>query len=231
MKLAAIYNVFDGEELLAGSVDSVAKDVDVFIFVVSTVGQSGERYNGGLQAVQSLQLENKVIIISNDRERKKRNIGIQEAKRLGCSHFILMDCDEYWHGLDRTQIDCVHRLYTYFKEPTYQLDPPEDYYVPGICTLHPNTRVGYFNCGFYCDPTRMPNHQLKLGTTWMHHYSYIRNNIDLKIRNSSAVVNIQAKRQQLESDLKLAEPGYFCEFWQKSIILVPNYFHINLGNI
>jgi hypothetical protein len=137
-----------------------------------------------------------------------------------------MDCDEYWHGLDRTQIDCAHRLYTYFKEPTYQLDPPEDYYVPGICTLHPNTRVGYFNCGFYCDPTRMPNLKLTEGKSWMHHYSYIRANIDRKIRNSSAVVNIQAKRQELETDLKLAETGYFCEFWQKTIILAPNYFNI-----
>ena len=230
MKLAAIYNVFDGEELLAGSVSSVAKDVDVFIFIVSTVGQSGEEYWGGWEAVAKIECPNRQIIISNDRELKKRNIGIQEAKRLGCTHFILMDCDEYWYGLDRTQIDCAHRLYTYFKDPTYQLNPPEEYFVPGICTLKPDTKVGAFNCGFYCDPTRKPNHRLKEGESWMHHYSYIRANIDRKIRNSSASFNIEAKRKELETDLKSAESGYFSEFWQKTIILVPNYFNISLSN-
>lgn len=226
MKLAAIYNVFDGEELLEGSVKSVQKDVDVFIFVVSTVGQSGEEYLGGLKAVMQLELKDKIVIEDNRKELDKRNHGLQCAREHGCTHFILMDCDEYWQGLDRSQIDTAHRLFTYFKEPTLQLDPPEDYFVPGICTMRNNTKVGSFNCGFWSDPTRRPNHKLTEGSSWMHHFSYVRKDIERKIRNSSARVNIERKKQELLVDLENASPGYTVKFYQKSCKLVLNLFDI-----
>jgi hypothetical protein len=226
MKLAAIYNVFDGEELLAGSVRSVQNSIDLFIFVVSTVGQSGEFYSGGLEAVEQLQLKKKIVVISNEKELRKRNIGLQKAREQGCTHFILMDCDEYWNVLDRSQIDTAHRLFTYFKHPTLQLTPPEDYYVPGICTLKSSTKVGAFNCGFWSDPTRRPNHKLTEGKDWMHHFSYVRKDIERKIRNSSARRNIQAKQDILLDDLDNACDGYMVKFFEKSCKLVPNYFDI-----
>ena len=45
MKLAAIYNVWDGVELLRGSMESVKDGVDLFIIVYQNVSNIGEVFH------------------------------------------------------------------------------------------------------------------------------------------------------------------------------------------
>jgi len=56
----------------------------------------------------------------------------------------------------------------------------------------------------------------------MHHYSYIRKDIQKKIRNSTARTNIE--RSTILTDLSQAEPGYFCQFYGKLLASTPNVF-------
>ena len=243
MKLAAIYNVFDGEELLEGSINQIREHVDIVICVSQTVSNYGEHYQGGFDECDRL-TKNRLVdyhIIKNKRndhspqchEKIKRNKGLDKAKNLGCTHFIMMDCDEYYVSKDfklmkEYDIDCVHPIYTYFKDPTLRLQPIEEYFVPGICTLKENTQVGNFAQKYLCDPTRKPNHKLSLSGVFMHHYSYVRKNINRKINNSSAKSNIIAKNNVLRNDLKLAKPGYYSNFYERNIILVENIFSIEI---
>lgn len=214
MKLAAIYNVFDGEEHLENSIRLIRDQCDYVIAVVQEVSNVGNYYRGGL--IEAIKLENKGLIDkviffgpilsvnASRNETIKRNTGIEYAKKLGATHCILLDCDEYWQdGLG--QPDQAHRLYTYFPGGL-RLDPPEDYYVPGILTLKPNLQVGNFNCGFYCDPTRKPNYKLSEGAKWMHHYSWVRDDLQRKIDNSSASVNLK-RHHNLIQEVQSAKEG------------------------
>jgi hypothetical protein len=54
MRLAAVYNVFDGEELLRGSLASIRPHVEYAIAVVQTVGNRGEAYDGGREECEAL---------------------------------------------------------------------------------------------------------------------------------------------------------------------------------
>ena len=44
-RLAAIYNCWDGIELLSGSMESIAKHIDRFIIVYQNVSNFGEKYD------------------------------------------------------------------------------------------------------------------------------------------------------------------------------------------
>ncbi len=45
MKLAAIYNVWDGVELLKHSIASIKQDVDLIIIVYQDISNFGEEFN------------------------------------------------------------------------------------------------------------------------------------------------------------------------------------------
>jgi hypothetical protein len=58
----------------------------------------------------------------------------------------------------------------------------------------------------------------------MHHYSYVRNDINSKIENSTARNNI--RKSVVLSDMDNAKPGYFCRYYQKTLQEAPNLFGI-----
>ncbi len=209
MNLAAIYNTFDGEELLEGSIKQFYEAVDVVIIVYQTTSNYGEYYPDVELLVQRLQKQyTKVHLLKYEpqhgqgqyNERRKRQLGYEEAEALGCSHFLFVDNDEYYdtqqfqaakqqisqHAYDTTAC----QLYTYYKKPIYRLKPIESYWVPFICTIKPGARIGR---GFpvRVDPTRgiLPAQNFYSFTRqqlMMHHYSYLRHNMARKLRNSSA---------------------------------------------
>ena len=235
MTPCAIYNVFDGEEHLEKSIKLIRNDCEWVIAMVQVTSNHGNKYRGGLDEVVRLHDEGLIddyqIYKPNlakapgENETIKRNRGLNIARFLGASHYIMIDCDEYWDGLPK-EVNCAHRMYTYFKEPTLMLDPPEAYYVPGLISLTPESRVGSFMCGFYCDPTRKPNIKLNEGRQWMHHFSYVRKNMTRKIENSSAKVHIDRKKWMLLEDLAAAKDGYYSKFYQKRLKLVENFFNV-----
>jgi hypothetical protein len=68
------------------------------------------------------------------------------------------------------------------------------------------------------DPTRSLN--INSGVKWddvvMHHYSWVRDDYQRKIRNSTARSNLE--RSTILQDLLHAKEGYYCEFYRKSLV-------------
>jgi hypothetical protein len=232
-KTAAIYNLWDGEELLIPSMRSISDGIDLFIVVYQTVSNFGEVYN----PLINLRLDEFNVILKEYtpipnsgglNETTKRNLGIQIAKDNDCTHFIQMDCDELYEHfvysksqfMDSGCDGSVARIITYFKKPTLRLKTFDNYYVPFIHKLHQNTVTGVREYPFYVDPTRRINTTGPpiLISDSMHHFSWVRKNINRKIMNSSARKNIL--KSQLEEDYNapnLGEGFYLKDYGQKLI--------------
>ncbi len=255
MKLSAIYNVWDGVELLKGSIDCLKNDVDLIVIVYQTVSNYGEEMDPTEEIYQALEgiPTDKIrlelykpecldrIAGGSEHERMKRNIGLGIAKSNNCTHFLHLDCDEYYVDFKQLKEDyllsdhqgSVCRILTYFKKPTLRLLNYDNYFVPFIHKLNPGTSVGINNKHpFYVDPTRRVNCNdvILLGHRGeaMHHFSYVRKDIERKIRNSSARKNIFNNNVLEEYNSTLVAAGYFVKLYQQHLIEVPNIFNIKI---
>ncbi len=242
-KLAAIYNVWDGVELLRGSMMSIKNEVDIFIIVYQKVSNFGEKYNPlpemDLSGFKYLLVEYEPNSINGfQNEITKRNIGLECAKSLDCTHFMHVDCDEYYENFHIAKFEyltkneaggSVCKIFTYFKSPTLRFKFPDNYYVPFIHKLNSYTAAGGNTYPFYVDPTRRINEKnvIELEIK-MHHFSYVRKDIDRKVRNSSAKANIE--RSQLLQDYRSPEiqAGSFVKDFKQNLIEVENQFNINI---
>lgn len=245
MKLAAIYNIWDGVELLRGSVDQIKNDIDLFIFVWQDVSNFGEQYN----PLPDLNLPDDInhILVKFDplynagfpNECAKRNLGLSIAKENNCTHFLHLDCDEYYEDfrsakekyIQSDAIGSVCKILTYFKKPTWRFDTEDGYHVPFIHKLNQNTVAGNGKYPFYVDPTRKINEQnVVLLDVFMHHYSWIRVDIERKARNSSAKFNLEKGTMVQDYNNSECMPGFYVKDYDKKLIEVPNYFNIHLPN-
>ena len=211
MRLVAIISAWaDTKELLPFCIDNLSPVVNKIIVVYSYLSSHGN-YNDGLKD----QVNTKDCIWSNyepesglsthENETRKRNHGINIARQQGFTHFLIADADEFYKQdeflREKTRIEennlngLVCRLKVYIKEPTLCCD--DHTLVPFIQKLKPETMVGnYKKYPFtmdseghaHIDPTRRVNHydRVEMSDIYMHHYSYIRKDMDIKIRNSSA---------------------------------------------
>lgn len=205
MKLAAIYNVFDGEELLTGSINCLIGQVDVIIFVLQTTSNFGEYYDPrckfhckGWNGLTEIQYHYDPIMElgGTQNEIKKRNIGLDLARDKGCTHFFHIDVDEYYENFAKAKEEFIQLgidgsvcpIYTYFKKPTWRLENLDNYFVPFIHELKEDTRAGNCTYPVWVDPTRTihPHSKVAILSEPMHHYSWVRNDIERKARNSSA---------------------------------------------
>ena len=243
MRVAAIYNVFDGTELLRHSMNSIERIVDEYIIVWQDVSNFGENYNGLLQ--HPLLFDSKKIhlvyyspdltVNGTENEKRKRQSGINKAKELGASHFLNVDCDEFYKEpykawkqyLESGKEGSVCKIFTYFKKPTWRFETEDGYYVPFMHKLNQNTTVGGAGYPFYVDPTRSVNTQdVALLDTYMHHFSWVRDDIERKCRNSSAKYNLE-RGTMLQSYYDPAcGPGYYVKDYDKKLIEVENIFNL-----
>jgi hypothetical protein len=60
----------------------------------------------------------------------------------------------------------------------------------------------------------------------MHHYSYVRKDINLKIENSSA--NLKRSRHIIYEELVNAKPGYLSKLYHQELKECENYFNIQI---
>ena len=240
-KTAAIYNVFDGTELLTSSMLSVKSGVDVYIIVYQNISNFGEYFNSlevvDLSGFNYVLIEYTPNIISGAiNEIEKRNLGIQKALELECTHFLHLDTDELYKDFDLAKqlyLDSgfegsVCSILTYFKHPTLCFDSLDGYYVPFIHKLTPNTTAGNANYPYYVDPTRRINcENVTLLPITMHHFSWVRKNIEQKCRNSSAKHNIE-RGTMLQSyyDINCKE-GFYVKDYEKTLIKVADCFNLN----
>ncbi len=216
MRLGISYNLFDGEELLEGSIKQIRKLVDYVSVVYQTTSNFGNPCNPGLvPLLERLKSEGlvdelfeyvpKVNKGGHSNEIQKRNIGLALSQGAGCTHHMSMDSDEYYiasefEGLKKLVEENDYdssfcQMQTYYKSWEYSLNPPEDYYVSLIFKI--KTESSYVlgaPAPVLVDPTRRmsPTNKPLILTReqiQMHHGSYIRDNIRTKLVNSSASGN------------------------------------------
>ena len=242
MKLAAIYNIWDGVELLRGSIDLIKNDVDFFIFVWQRRSNFGEEYDPRPDmnlppGINSVLVEyNPIGQIGFLNEKNKRNLGLDVAREFGCTHFLHLDCDEYYEDFSFAKKSFINSgfkgsvcsIITYFKKPTLRFETPDGYYVPFIHELYKDTIAGNKVYPYYVDPTRRINqpHICLLNVT-MHHFSWVRKNIERKARNSSAKENIERGTLLIDYHKPEVESGFYVKDFDKKLVKVEDKFNLN----
>jgi hypothetical protein len=243
MRLAAIYNVWCGEEHLRGSMECLRDHVDLFIIVTQNVSNFGEWYSPTLDIKGFNTVVLKYTPAFNAgaiNETNKRNLGLEVAKAEGCTHFLHMDTDEYYTDFGKAKREymrsglngSVCKIFTYFKKPEWRCDREDGYFVPFIHKLKPDSRCGRYPYPFHVDPTRKVNEtDVVLLDTHMHHMSWVRANIERKCRNSSAKVNIERGtllKDYYDPELERSPDGFYIRDWDRKITIVPNIFNIRI---
>lgn len=219
MKLGLSYNLFDGEELLEGSIRCIRDSVDYISVVYQTVSNFGNQSHSNiLDLLTDLKHKNLIdnitkfdpeIIHGSKNELIKRNIGLDLSRKYQCTHHMSIDTDEYYirsefDTIKQKIIEADHdasfcQMMTYYKSWEYVLDPPENYYVPLIYKIKDNARyTKQRHFPVVVDPTRKMSNIINpiifdRSIIQLHHGSYIRNNLQIKLENSSASVNFNNK--------------------------------------
>lgn len=212
MKLGVSYNLFDGFELLEGSIKQIRDQVDYISVVYQTKSNFGNDCNPELiPLLQRLVAEGlvnelfeyqpKVDRGGHFNELKKRNIGLSLSVGAGCTHHMSMDSDEYYFPIEferlkKTIIDGDYdssycQMLSYYKTSDYILNPPEDYYVSLIFKIKDESNFGAVGAPVVVDPTRnlSPSNKpiiFKREEVQMHHMSFVRKDLFSKLINSSA---------------------------------------------
>jgi hypothetical protein len=259
--VAAIFNVYDGIELLPFSVSNISPCVEGIIIVYQTTSNTGEHdYSvaDSVNYIASITRNNVYPIYYKpdlskqpaENERAKRELGLVTAKRLGYTHFLDIDCDEFYlqeeflkekeRVLNSGTNGLICRSQVYFNSPELTIGY-DITLVPFLnkvdCNHVLNRNMPYawsvmdnvpytIKKQIRVDPTRQLS--FTSGIEWsqivMHHYSYVRKDIKKKIRNSTARQNIE--KSTVLNDLLHAKDGYYCEFYGKHLRKCPNVFGI-----
>lgn len=236
MRLVAILNVWSDWDWLEISVKNLEPLVDGFIIVAS------EKSNWGEISPIPEYWKDKVVLREPffnhplNCETDKRNFGLSLAIRTGYTHFLSGDVDELYEAepflkaKERFHVEpdlqgLVCRTQVYFKSPklTVGLDHT---LIPFIHKLTPdikhefNKRYPYAweKGNIHIDPSRSLNINsgVKMDDIIMHHYSWVREDYEKKIRNSTARNNILKDRTLLQS-LMHAKEGDYIEFYRKRL--------------
>lgn len=260
MKLAACYTVFDGTELLEASMRVIAQHVDFFVLSFQMISNKGEHMAAPdrqimLHFMDGILMKDKPVfcieyltdftVNAKENERRKHTQMIEHARARGATHFLMSACDHFYREVDFGE--CKHlveyndydatftAMYTYYKKPTWQITPIEDYYMPFICKLHPETKIQRVpNFPLLVDPSVQMNTLGKWllfqeNEIMLHHYSMIRRDINGKFRNAASpwkpIQIDEFTREWNEYDIK-ENPGvkYFKE---RKIKEVRDYFNLN----
>ena len=250
MKLAVIINVwYDSIEHLKHSIQLIIDHVDVIIIMDQTISNRFEsiskadlktfesELNIVIQSCRGKRVISKCYVPKQSKpmhnEIDKRSEGLEIAKRENCTHFFHMDSDEYWPDFSKAKEQFIKSgaagsvclILTYFKRPTLRLKERDGYHVPFIHRLTNQTHHS-MKYPYWVDPTRRVNESniIELDID-MHHMSWIRNNIMLKIRNSSAPFDLNGEHiQDYNRDLK---GGDFIKCYSQELIEVDDQFNIS----
>lgn len=250
MKLCSIINVWaDCVELLPFCIENHLQFCDGVIVVWSQYSNHGVKNDAVLEyiitnkhdsGVDFVQVEPWRGVTPLNSETRKRNHGISVAREKGFSHFLIADADEFYNpelmNLEKELFGnlngLVHPLFVYVGKPT--LRTVDHTRVCGIHKLTKDVSCGGFrwypfaieNGHAHIDPSRRISFTdgIELSKTPMHHFSYVRKNIDLKIDNSSA--NLRNSRQVIYDELRDAKPGYVSRLYHQPLQSCENYFNL-----
>jgi hypothetical protein len=254
MKLAALYTVFNGLELLEKSIKQIEPYVNDIVICYQKTSNTGNISNDVEQFCKRF-AEGKFHVIefipdlkmnTKQNERNKHQQMIDFAKELKCTHFIISACDHFYTGNDFLNGKYIcnindydvtfTKMYTYYKNPTWQINPIEDYYCPFICKLYPHTRVERMpNYPVHTDPslqysTCNKHYTFPLSMVALHHYSMVRVNIKDKFLNAAASMRWKdSDVQRFILEYSTANPKDnlpLSYFGGRKLIEVPNYFDL-----
>lgn len=245
MRLCLIYNVWDDYDLLSHSIRNMRKLVDGIIVVASTKSNYGE-YSPIPDEFKNdeLHVREPRFHIPMHSETDKRNFGIDIARQQGYTHFVMMDADEVYKEDEFQRYKYHMRVFpdvkglvclcqTFFKSPTLTIGF-DITLVPFIHELTPTIKCE-FNRSYpfawegkqiRIDPTRSYNINSgveKVDVT-MFHFSWVRKDIEIKIRNSSARTNLE--HSSIREDYANAAPGVYNRFYQKTLVECENIFNL-----
>lgn len=246
MNLVAIFTVWgDIIDLLPHSIKNIRPLVDKVIVVWSETSNYGEK-DDAIKLMADENCDEKVFFYNFepdlkkypvDNERAKRNFGLQIAREQKATHFLMLDGDEFYKYSDIKAVrdnftgNSVCATQVYFAKPTLTIGL-DTTLVPFIHQLTPKLKFewnrkyphAFVNGQIKIDPTRQMNINdgVVMSPVIMHHYSWIRKDFKKKIRNSTARTNIE--RSTILQDLLQSEPGYFCQFYGKTLVEAPNVF-------
>jgi ribosomal protein S17E len=210
MKLGVSYNVFDGEELLEGSIKSIRNSVDYISVVYQKTSNFGNPCSDNLVNILNDLINKKLVdsiveyetknVPPHQNELNKRNLGLFLSKNNNCTHHMSMDSDEFYvesqlnylkniiESKDYDSSFC--KMVSYYKTGDYIRDPKEEYYVPVIYKIKNNEFTYAEKCVVEVDPTRRIKSQnpviLERNDIEMHHYSMVRTDIKSKFINSTS---------------------------------------------
>lgn len=221
MLLGCSINIFDGLELLPFSLRNLRNSADFISVVYQDVSNFGNKSKIEILPILDIMKSDGLIdrIIKyvpqenagHSNEIRKRNIGLESCISAGMSHFMTMDCDEFYvkSQLDeakKTIEKCAFettacQMQTYWKTPEWALFPPETYFVPFISKLDGRRFKLGTSWPVVADPTRRLEankfYAFKPTEIEMHHFSYVRSDIRAKLYNSSANTNWSHKIERL----------------------------------
>jgi hypothetical protein len=245
MKLCAVWTVWADYDLLEHSVENIAPLVDGIIIVASTKSNYGEVCEIPDKWKDKVMIHEPALLHPSHAETRKRNFGLDIARRTGYTHYLNLDADELyerkWFYEERKRFDkdpnlqglvCASQVYVKSPTLTIGLDTT---LVPFIHKITP-TLKHEFNRSYpfawegrnlRVDPTRSFN--INSGVEWssliMHHYSHVRSDYARKIRNSTAKANLE--RMNLANKIvHLKEGDIFDLYPGKPLVRVPNRFAI-----
>jgi hypothetical protein len=213
MKIGCSWNVFDGEELLEGSIKQIRSEVDYVSVVYQTISNFGNPCDPNLVPLlnrlkdeglidELYEYKPKLDKGGHYNEITKRNIGLSLSMGVKCTHHMSLDSDEYYkleefkylkNKMIEGNYDSSYcQMLTYYKSWEYVLDPPETYYVSLLYKIKENSNyVMGVPSPVLVDPTRrmFPSENpiiFEREYLQMYHGSYIRKNIGSKLTNSSS---------------------------------------------
>lgn len=253
MKLAACYTVWNGIELLQKSINQIENDVDCIYLIWQRFSNRGEDHPEILQKLAQIEAKCAINLIEYKpnfqintklNELNKHNLALNTVRNHGFTHFILMACDHYYDPkqfrkakklVEFEDFDVTFsKMFTYYKEPTWRMDPPEKYCMPFIMKIAPVTvfkmQPKYIE---FCDPSV----KIWPSVHWktfepeeliMHHYSMIREDIDNKFNNAAASVRWSSDQiRTFKNEYNAAKVGDSIKYFKdRKIISVKNLFGI-----
>ncbi len=250
MKLGAVFCVWgDTLDLLEKSIDNILPSVD-HVFVIAS-----KTSNHGLTLDYEIKQRDKVTIhwlepnkkhLPKENECDKRNFGLAKAREAGMTHFVNLDGDEFYIREEfESEVKrivgggyegSVCRLKVYISEPTLWCD--DHTLVPFIHKITPflrfqleakNYPFAYdTNKKAHIDPTRRLNllKGVEMSDIYMHHFSYVRENMELKIQNSTAKHTLEKRRSLIYSELENAKEGYVSKMYNSPLRKSENLFNL-----
>ena len=215
MKLAAMYSVFNALELLPGSIKQIYDDVDGIVIAWQNVSNRGNKSpevedfmnmlksslpDGG--KIHLLYFMPDLKIGTKENERRKYQMRLDYAKKLGYTHYFTSATDHYYEPerfrwakqrcMEEDWCVSLTMMYTYYKYPTWRLTPIEQYCMPFICKLKPETMITASNkYPERVDPSVRITpvdsfYKFTREEIMMHHYSMVRDDIRDKFTNAAA---------------------------------------------